>query len=144
MTWVIAEAQSEADLAACLALRAEVFCGEQGISEADEQDGRDSEARHLLARVQGIPAATLRIRTVDDAAVIERVCVIRAQRGSGLGAALTRAALELAATMPEARRAKLGAQIQVIPFYERLGFAVHGPEYLDAGIPHRDMSRPLP
>ena len=40
-------------------------------------------------------------------------------------------------------KAKLGAQTHAIGFYEKLGFTVHGPEYDDAGIPHRDMSRSL-
>ena len=35
----------------------------------------------------------------------------------------------------------LGAQTQAIPFYEKLGYKVFGPEYLDAGIPHRDMKK---
>ena len=37
----------------------------------------------------------------------------------------------------------LGAQTHAIGFYEKLGFTAFGPEYLDAGIPHRDMDRPL-
>jgi ElaA protein len=144
MNWEIAEATDAEDLAACLALRHDVFCVEQGVSEAEERDGRDAEARHLLARIDGAPAGTLRLRVVDDAAKLERVCVAAPLRHMGLGTALTRAALALAATLPGVRQARLGAQVQVIAFYERLGFTAHGPEYLDAGIPHRDMTRPLP
>ena len=33
----------------------------------------------------------------------------------------------------------LDAQIQVIPFYERLGFVAEGDVFLDAGIEHRRM-----
>ena len=39
--------------------------------------------------------------------------------------------------------AELGAQTYAIGFYEKLGFTACGPEYDDAGIPHRDMSRDL-
>ncbi|MEM0934762.1 MAG: GNAT family N-acetyltransferase [Pseudomonadota bacterium] len=144
MSVTIAEAVSESDRAACLALRHQVFCVEQGVSLSDEQDGRDGEARHLLARQDGTPVGALRLRVVGTAAKIERVCVAEAARGTGLGAALTRAALALAASMPGLTEAKLGAQITVVSFYERLGFTAHGPEYLDAGILHRDMARPLP
>ena len=35
--------------------------------------------------------------------------------------------------------AKLSAQTYAIPFYEKLGFVVYGDEYMDAGIPHKDM-----
>ena len=41
------------------------------------------------------------------------------------------------------REVALGSQTHAIGFYERLGFRAHGPEYDDAGIPHRDMTRPL-
>ena len=36
---------------------------------------------------------------------------------------------------------KLGAQTTAIPFYEHLGFVPEGEEFLDAGIPHRAMSK---
>ena len=39
--------------------------------------------------------------------------------------------------------AKLGSQTHAIGFYERLGFTATGPEYMDAGIPHRDMTLAL-
>ncbi len=34
----------------------------------------------------------------------------------------------------------LDAQVQVIPFYEKLGFVAEGPVFDDAGIPHRRMT----
>ena len=34
---------------------------------------------------------------------------------------------------------KLSSQVHAIPFYESLGFKLQGEEYLDCGIPHRDM-----
>ena len=37
------------DIATCLALRRVVFIEEQGISEADDVDGLDESAVHLLA-----------------------------------------------------------------------------------------------
>jgi ElaA protein len=43
------------------------------------------------------------------------------------------------AAMPGVSRAKLGAQVHALGFYERLGFVAVGPVYLDAGIEHRDM-----
>jgi ElaA protein len=143
MSLRIAEAATEADRDACLALRIEVFCGEQGVTRDEEIDGLDDGARHLLATVAGSPVGTLRLRFEGEAAKVERVCVARAHRRTGLGAALMRAALRLAAEAG-ATEARLGAQVAVIPFYERLGFAAQGPEYLDARIPHRDMTRPLP
>jgi ElaA protein len=63
-------------------------------------------------------------------------------RGTGVGAALMGAAME-AMRAAGAETATLGAQLTAMGFYERLGFAAHGPVYDDAGIPHREMSRAL-
>lgn len=125
------------DIRACLALRRAVFIDEQGVSEVDEIDDLDPVCLHLLAHVDGVPAGTARIQIVDGTAKIGRVCVIRSCRGTGLGAALIREAMAVA--KGKANRAKLGAQVHAIGFYEALGFLVQGPIYDDAGIDHRDM-----
>jgi ElaA protein len=70
---------------------------------------------------------------------IGRVCVLKAARGTGLGAALMRAAVAQFRSLPGITKVKLGAQTHALGFYERLGFVAEGPEYMDAGIPHRDM-----
>ena len=36
---------------------------------------------------------------------------------------------------------RLDSQLAALAFYERLGFAAEGPEFLDAGIAHRHMAR---
>ena len=138
----VAVAESAEDRAACLAIRHAVFVVEQAVPEDLERDGRDSEAVHLLGRVGGAPAGTLRIRRVDGAAKLERVAVLPAHRGTGLGVALTEAAVA-AARGWGLTRVKLSAQVPVIGFYERLGFVARGDVYEDAGIPHRDMDRAL-
>ena len=129
------------DISACLDLRRAVFMGEQGVSEAEEIDGLDGSCLHLLARDEGVAVGTARILFKDEVAKIGRVCVLRRHRGQGLGAALIREALALSAG--RARTARLGAQVHAIGFYEALGFTATGPVYDDAGIPHRDMVRPL-
>ncbi|WP_095587996.1 GNAT family N-acetyltransferase [Actibacterium ureilyticum] len=127
------------DLDTCLALRRAVFIDEQGVSEAEEIDGRDPEALHLLATLDGRPVGTARLFAAGDTGKIGRVCVLADQRGTGLGAALIRAALQVLRDQPGVTAAKLGAQTHAMGFYEKLGFTAFGPEYLDAGIPHRDM-----
>ena len=37
----------------------------------------------------------------------------------------------------------LGAQLQALPFYEKLGYTAEGQEFIDAGIPHREMIKNL-
>lgn len=131
------------DIATCLELRREVFIEEQGVSETEEMDGRDDDALHLLARNARHPVGTARLMITGDTLKIGRVCVLKPQRGTGLGAALIRAALEVAQDQPQVRRVQLGAQLQALGFYEKLGFTAFGPVYDDAGIDHRDMERTL-
>jgi len=127
------------DLATCHALRRTVFIEEQGVPEADELDDLDAQAIHLLATVDGRPMGSARLLRLGDTGKIGRVCVLAQARGTGLGAALIRAALDEFRAMPGIAKVKLGAQTHALGFYERLGFAAFGPEYDDAGIPHRDM-----
>lgn len=131
------------DLATCHALRRAVFIEEQGVPEADELDDLDAQAIHLLATVDGHPMGSARLLRLGDTGKIGRVCVLAQARGTGLGAALIRAALDEFRAMPGIAKVKLGAQTHALGFYERLGFAAFGPEYDDAGIPHRDMVLPL-
>jgi predicted GNAT family N-acyltransferase len=129
------------DIATCLHLRRVVFIDEQGVSEADEIDDLDDQSLHLLAMESNFPVGTARIHIRDGVAKIGRVCVLQSHRGTGLGAALIRSALD--AARGKATMAKLGAQVHALGFYEALGFAAIGPVYDDAGIDHRDMVRDL-
>ncbi|MFT4013139.1 MAG: GNAT family N-acetyltransferase [Paracoccus sp. (in: a-proteobacteria)] len=132
------------DLETCRRIRHEVFVIEQSVPEALERDGQDAQAIHLLAQdAQGRPLGTARLLVRDGTGKIGRVAVLAQARGLGIGAAMIRAALEEFRAIPGVSRAKLGAQTHAVGFYERLGFIAQGPEYLEAGIPHRDMVQEL-
>lgn len=82
---------------------------------------------------------------------IGRVAVLARARGTGAGRAvmeaLEAAALEkFGAPGPDGARTvrvELSAQDQAMPFYERLGYTVHGEGYLDEGIWHHDAYKDL-
>ena len=133
----------EADLAACRALRHTVFVEEQGVSVADEIDGLDPDCLHLLARQDGVPVGAARVLIRDGVAKIGRVCVLPDRRGTGLGARMLDAMLSHLGTLPEVTKAKLGSQIAAMSLYSRAGFRPVGERYLDAGMPHQDMERPV-
>ncbi|MGX9356249.1 GNAT family N-acetyltransferase [Roseobacteraceae bacterium S113] len=130
------------DLATCQMLRRRVFIEEQGVSEADELDGRDDQAAHFLAWHAGAPVGTARVLVKGDTAKVGRVCVLAEARGLKMGQALIHATIEWAREEGLAR-VMLGAQVNAIGFYEALGFTAFGPVYDDAGIDHRDMERKL-
>lgn len=131
------------DIATCRTLRRIVFIDEQGVSEADEVDDKDDEAIHLLARLNGKPVGVARLLISGETGKIGRVCVLAETRGTGLGAQLMRAAVDRFRQVPGVTKVKLGAQTHALGFYERLGFTAQGPEFDDAGIPHREMVLPL-
>ncbi|MBA4325603.1 MAG: drug:proton antiporter [Rhodobacter sp.] len=131
------------DIATCQQLRRVVFIQEQGVSEADEVDGLDDTAIHLLAWDGDAPVGTARLLLKGSLGKIGRVCVLPKARGTGLGAELIRAALDVLRQQPGVTEAYLGSQSHATGFYEKLGFALEGEEFLDAGIPHRHMRRAL-
>ncbi|WP_328870712.1 GNAT family N-acetyltransferase [Streptomyces sp. NBC_00287] len=150
-SYVVRVASQDADREACFAVRREVFVVEQGVPEELEYDAYDSVAVHVLAvREDGVPLGAGRLlyggaaaEKVDgDLTVgsLGRLAVAKAARGLGVGAALVRA-VEDAARARGLRAVDLHAQTQALGFYERLGYEAYGPEFPDAGIPHRAMRR---
>ncbi|WP_309052227.1 GNAT family N-acetyltransferase [Streptomyces sp.] len=149
----VRQAVGEEDRAACFAVRREVFVEEQGVPQELEYDTYDATAVHVLAvRADGVPLGTGRLlhgadalaKTGADASVgsLGRLAVTRAARGLGVGAALV-AAIEEAARERGLDAVDLHAQTQALGFYERLGYAAYGPEFPDAGMPHRAMRKAL-
>ncbi len=153
--YVVRVADSESDRTACFAVRQEVFVVEQRVPQELEYDEYDDGAGtvHVLAlRADGEPLGTGRLLTGaaavakngGDAGVgaLGRLAVAKAARGLGVGAALVRA-IEDAAAERGLVAVDLHAQTHALGFYERLGYAVYGPEFPDAGIAHRAMRKTL-
>lgn len=131
-------------LGVCLELRRRVFSGEQGVPVEIESDGRDPECSHVMAvdaRGQVLGTARLRV-DVYGCAKAERVAVSADARGLGVGRALMEQLEELAASRGH-DTLRLGAQVAVSGFYTRLGYVPVGPRYVEAGIEHQTMVRPL-
>ncbi len=64
-------------------------------------------------------------------------------QGTGIGAKLVRR-LEEELQRRGFDHVHLHARAQVVPFYEKLGYAVYGDAFVEVGIPHRHMQRTLP
>ncbi|WP_329188563.1 GNAT family N-acetyltransferase [Streptomyces sp. NBC_01428] len=152
-SYVVRVAEEATDREACFRVRKDVFVGEQGVPEDIEYDAYDAGALHVLAvREDGVPLGTGRLlhgeaaaaKTGGDPAVgsLGRLAVTREARGLGVGAALV-GAIERAAHARGLTAVDLHAQTHALGFYERLGYAAYGPEFPDAGIPHRAMRKAL-
>ncbi|WP_336339003.1 GNAT family N-acetyltransferase [Haloarcula brevis] len=128
---------------AATAVRTEVFVDEQGVSEAEELDGNDSDAVQFLARDGDRPVGTARLRFPEPTVgKVERVAVREPYRGAGVGSALMRA-VEAAAREDGATELILHAQTHVEAFYRRLGYETVSDAFEEAGIPHVEMRKRL-
>ncbi len=132
--------ETDKELNQAFALRIEVFVEEQKVPPELELDELDKVALHMIAINDRDVIGCGRIVMTHEHAHIGRVAVIKAYRNMGIGKQLMLAMMDLAKEKG-AREIILHAQIQVVPFYESLGFSGHGDIFLDAGIKHIEMSR---
>ena len=135
-------ARDRSEVDAALALRYEVFCVEQGVSLAEERDGRDGEALHLVVVQDGELVGTCRLLVEGSEVKLGRMAVAPAHRGRGLAARLLVEA-EAQARALRTQRIALAAQVTAQALYERAGYAHYGDVFLDAGIEHVMMGKAL-
>ena len=121
------------------AIRREVFVLEQGIPESLEWDAADADCLHCVAYEGERAVGTGRL--LPDAH-IGRMAVLPHARRLGVGGMILQALVDAARARGE-REVMLSAQRYVQAFYERHGFIAEGEPYMDAGIEHVAMRRPL-
>jgi predicted GNAT family N-acyltransferase len=129
------------ELTAIQTIRRLVFQEEQGVSSELEFDGRDGEAEHLLAYLDGQPVGTARVRSLSQQiAKIERLAVLPSARGQGIARKLMETALRVI-TSKNHEEVVVNAQEYVKKFYEKLGFEQVGSSFEEAGIAHIKMAK---
>jgi predicted GNAT family N-acyltransferase len=135
-------ATSTQEFESCFKIRSQVFVDEQNVLRVLERDEYDNSALHFLLFVENIAVGTARVVLLEDGntAKIGRVAVLQSHRGLGLGKQLM-SAIEIAPELSRCKRLTLQAQTHALKFYEKLGYIEEGPEFLDAGIPHREMTK---
>lgn len=130
---------SSEDIKKCLDIRKTVFIIGQNVPENIEIDGKDAVSDHYLLTVDEKPVGVARVRYIESFAKIERVAILEDYQGLRLGEKIMRKILSDLNDSMKVIAAKLSSQTYAIPFYEKLGFIVCSEEYMDAGIPHKDM-----
>jgi len=125
------------DLSGALTLRERVFCAEQGVPRAQELDGRDAQALHLVALDPDAARviATLRLLIDGEKAKVGRVAVERRWRRRGIASRMLALAVA-GARQHGCAQVRLAAQLDAIELYERAGFAVESEPFQEAGIAH--------
>jgi len=122
-----------------LSIREQVFIIEQSVPAELEVDEQDPLSRHLLLFKENTPIATGRL-TPDGH--IGRLAVLKSYRQKGYGTQIIKQ-LEQLASENGLSQVELGAQIQALNFYQKLGFQVCSEIFIDAGIKHRMMKKTL-
>jgi predicted GNAT family N-acyltransferase len=120
-------------------IRFAVFVEEQGVPRELELDKRDEDCEHAVAFAGGSAVATARLLPDGH---IGRMAVLKPWRGRGVGSAILARLVERARERGD-KEVILSAQVHATAFYRAHGFVEEGAEYLEAGIPHRDMRRRL-
>ncbi|WP_062015071.1 GNAT family N-acetyltransferase [Aureimonas sp. AU4] len=103
------------------AIRSAVFLGEQTFPFAEQFDGNDFAATHLLYSVRGEPAGCMRIRFFGDFAKMERLAVRKEYRRSTIAFDLVRASVDLCRAKGY-RKLYGHAKEELLPFWKRFGF----------------------
>ena len=135
--------RDEHELAAALALREEVFVGEQGVTVAADRDGRDPEALQLVA-VDGEVLGTCRMLIEPGGtAQFGRLCVRASARGRGVAAALLDAAEARGARRRRASGSACTPRPTPCALYERAGYTPYGDRFDEEGIEHLGMEKHL-
>lgn len=140
MPIIVRRTETLQDFAACVVIRYRVFVLVQKVPEDQEIDHHEDTSVHYLAVDGETPLGTARYRIVGtDTGKIERMAVLPQRQRGGVGTALFQRVVGDLKAVSGITTIKAGAQTHAIPFYQRFGFEAVGPEYLDCGIPHRDI-----
>ena len=120
-------------------IRFTVFVEEQGVPREIELDEHDATSVHAVAFADEVAVGTGRLLPDGH---IGRMAVLEAWRGKGVGSFMLEH-LVLVGRGKGLREIVLSAQVGAVPFYGRHGFTQRGAEYMEAGIRHQEMTRPL-
>ncbi len=131
-------ADSKQEILDHFSIRGRVFINEQNVPWEEEYDHNDYTATLFNAYDDEKVVGAARLY----AGKIGRIAVLSDYRGQGIGSSLVERC-EKAAVEQGFTKVKLAAQLESIPFYEKLGYAFYGDIFLDAGIPHRNMKKLL-
>ena len=120
-------------------IREKVFIQEQKVTPQLEWDGMDEKAIHFLVFNDKAAIGCARAIVIKDHMQLGRMAVLKEYRGQGIGSALIEKAMTTA-KRNQLSAIYISAQCHAIDFYKKFGFEVTSDIYLDAEIPHRDMT----
>ena len=140
------EADTPALLDRCLAVRQAVFTGELGVPAEVERDSRDcldGECRHFLITRGGQDIGAVRcLPQADGTLRLQWFCIRRDCRGQGAGRQTLRE-VEERFRREGFSAVALDAKCSAQGFYTACGYETVSGPFLEAGVLHVAMQRPL-
>ena len=118
-------------------VREQVFVLEQKITLCAELDEQDLHSTHIMLTEGGRIVAYARCYSEEGGAHIGRV--LTTVRGKGYGLEVMKTAIAHCREVLGCKHIIIHAQVQVIGFYEKLGFRVTSDLFDECGIMHRTM-----
>lgn len=133
---------TDEELAEAYQIRKSVFVNEQQVPVEIEIDSFEQEAIHFICSEDEKYVGTGRVRFVDNYGKLERICVLKEARGKNYAKQLIEA-MEQEIVRHGVTEARLHAQTYITPLYESVGYKVVSDEFMDANIPHVEMTKKL-
>ncbi|HJV21948.1 MAG TPA: GNAT family N-acetyltransferase [Holophagaceae bacterium] len=129
--------------ALAVALRHEVLRVPLGLRFTEAQLASEADSHHLALFDGERLVGTLLLTPREGGAVqMRQVAVDPNRQGGGVGRSLVEEAERFARQQGFARMT-LHARDTAVGFYERLGYAAVGDPFVEVGIPHQGMEKPL-
>lgn len=117
-------------------IRTSVFIKEQNVPVELEWDKFDNDSIHIIAYYNNKAVGTARL--LNDGH-IGRMAVLKDYRNRNIGQNMLKYILDIA-KKKALNTIELSAQEHAVDFYKKYGFSVTSKVYMDAGIPHYDMT----
>ena len=127
---------NKVEIEKCFKIRNEVFVLEQKCDPKDEYE-YEEESTHFLLTDNKIPVATARYRQTSFGIKMERFAVLATNRGKGYGLIILKHMINELKHINSV--IYLHAQVQVVEFYEKVGFKKIGDKFDEVGIMHYKM-----
>ena len=128
--------ENKIEMQKCFEIRKDVFVNEQQCDPKDEYEFEE-ESTHYLLSEKNIPLATARYRKTENGIKMERFAVLKSKRGKGYGIKILK---KMILDLSHLKLTKyLHAQVQVVKFYEKVGFKKIGGKFDEVGIMHYKM-----
>lgn len=144
---LIKKVDNPKELSLVYKIREIVFIKEQNVPKEREMDKYDSHADHFIIYAGRKPVGCARVRfyrklIIWKTAKLERVAILKRYRKYGYGRQLMEFLIDYC-RRNGVNKIILHSQIQAAGFYEKLGFRKYGNVFMDAGIKHIEMYKPI-